>query len=62
MKYAVTEAERARRLAGSTYDRRLARELTAYATELERALEDGMILDREIGWGSGPGPLFSNRL
>jgi hypothetical protein len=33
-----TEADRARRLASTVHDTRLARELTAYAAELERSL------------------------
>jgi hypothetical protein len=38
MQYLAEEAERARRLAATSHDTELTRELTCYAAELERAL------------------------
>ena len=38
MQHLRAEAERARRLAATSYDLRVARELTAYANELERLI------------------------
>jgi hypothetical protein len=38
MQHLAAEAERARRLAATSHDAALTRELTSYAAELERAL------------------------
>jgi hypothetical protein len=38
MQHLAAEAERARRLAATSHDSKLTRELTAYAAELERVL------------------------